>query len=940
MARRSYGVVLLAVLIICAMVMVSVSVMLSPTQSKAKLAVNEGWIAGQVTNGTGPIDNATVLYLLAAGAGQPLGAGWTNASGHYNLTVLGGVSYIVVVFHGAYYTAGGGAAPPVGGTATCDIVMNSIAPVVADVVLTGYVLDGSGNPVPGGNVAGYVLDPLNGGEGFPMYGNVTAINETTGRYTVNVIPGPIGGGVAALGVPGYGFIENQTHESLLSGNTYWLNITLSVPPSTDDATLSGVITDANTGSPLGDVVVTVETSNMFNGGRGYSNFTMTNTTGFYSMNVTNGTGRLFFQKTGYSNYQLENFHIGSGENLVVDATLVAISATIRGNVTDSITGLPIAAAQTFMMDSEGHFTMANTNASGQYVMDAFATSSAWVAAGANGYSRDIMMIEVHTGDNLWIDFGLTPLDSWLTGTITDILTGNPVQGAGVQLHGASFDANIQTNSSGGYNVTLLSGNYSIDINHPNYQPYHSSVQVSPGGNSYDAQMMPMNPAATTKLYGWVNDSESGTGLNGASVRVAMAPPYQSQTIMNSTNESGYYEIMVVPMLLQYVVTNNSHMHAQGFVNATGLSEVRLDIVLDPDPWGPNVTYTQSPTQNISWTNPTIIDATIVEKDPMQFVLAQFMFMNSSAGWSDYAIVKMMYDGFDPLANNGGFSLPYDQVGDTYTFHVEWNGQGDGGWLNNGSAQIYLASFRMTMGMEDYQGVRGLYTNSSMGTQEQGTAWFDNITGDFSFFSFDNGFSQMATPSDPTGVFSPQVSLLRVNDSNGMTMWMDRYPEGDWGVPGLKFVYNSTLPSGRYLTEAACQDFGNRGSGSGTFLTVDNDLPVADAGPDQTVSAGDVTSFDGTGSSDNVGIVNYTWIVDDGGTPVMLWGPNPTFTFLSPGEYNVTLTVTDGAGHTATDVVVIEVGQAIPEFPTIVLPISATIVMVALYRIRRTPEQDE
>jgi len=136
-----------------------------------------------------------------------------------------------------------------------------------------------------------------------------------------------------------------------------------------------------------------------------------------------------------------------------------------------------------------------------------------------------------------------------------------------------------------------------------------------------------------------------------------------------------------------------------------------------------------------------------------------------------------------------------------------------------------------------------------------------------------------------------------------------------------------------------QDFGNRGAGNVTFITVDNDPPVANAGSDQTVPAGQMMLFDGASSTDNVGVANYTWIIDNGGTPVTRWGPSPTFSFLTEGVYNVTLTVRDGAGHSSTDFMRVTVSAAIPEFPTVIVPISGMIMIIALVRIRRSRLQE-
>jgi PKD repeat protein len=64
--------------------------------------------------------------------------------------------------------------------------------------------------------------------------------------------------------------------------------------------------------------------------------------------------------------------------------------------------------------------------------------------------------------------------------------------------------------------------------------------------------------------------------------------------------------------------------------------------------------------------------------------------------------------------------------------------------------------------------------------------------------------------------------------------------------------------------------------------------------------GQTVQFVGSGSSDNVGIVNYTWSFTYGGETVLLYGVEPEFEFDIIGNYTVTLTVADEYGNTATD----------------------------------------
>ncbi|MBS7657034.1 PKD domain-containing protein [Candidatus Bathyarchaeota archaeon] len=94
-------------------------------------------------------------------------------------------------------------------------------------------------------------------------------------------------------------------------------------------------------------------------------------------------------------------------------------------------------------------------------------------------------------------------------------------------------------------------------------------------------------------------------------------------------------------------------------------------------------------------------------------------------------------------------------------------------------------------------------------------------------------------------------------------------------------------------------------------------PVADAGPDLTVNEDTTMVFDGSGSSDNKGIVSYVWTFTDV-VQKKLVGVSPEYVFENPGIYYVWLNVTDLGGNWNTDELVITVLDVTKPVPKVEL----------------------
>ncbi len=97
----------------------------------------------------------------------------------------------------------------------------------------------------------------------------------------------------------------------------------------------------------------------------------------------------------------------------------------------------------------------------------------------------------------------------------------------------------------------------------------------------------------------------------------------------------------------------------------------------------------------------------------------------------------------------------------------------------------------------------------------------------------------------------------------------------------------------------------------TVVAAPNALPIAEAGPDQTITAPTSSvNLDGSGSSDADGtIADYNWTLVSGPGSITINNANtakPSVIGLIPGTYVFQLTVTDNSGATATDQVNITV----------------------------------
>ncbi|MDO6718869.1 CotH kinase family protein [Psychrosphaera sp. 1_MG-2023] len=155
--------------------------------------------------------------------------------------------------------------------------------------------------------------------------------------------------------------------------------------------------------------------------------------------------------------------------------------------------------------------------------------------------------------------------------------------------------------------------------------------------------------------------------------------------------------------------------------------------------------------------------------------------------------------------------------------------------------------------------------------------------------------------------------------------------GDSNTDGIAELGGDSIPFddgfGEYLIQF------NAFTGAYTMFRTDkpNVAPTANAGPDLMVTVGESVQLDGSASSDQDGqIIQFVWSIGAEGETTIV-------EFVQTGVFEVTLTVTDEHGATATDKVTITV-NAIPDEPkksgSANLSFSVLLLLVLFVAVRR------
>jgi PKD repeat protein len=860
----------------------------SLTPAPARTVTLKGYLTN-ASNASQPVTVGHLLGMRMSMGGDPDYINWTvpNATGYYELMVLPGSVMAAVFDAPGYFPTMGPMSPLVTSPGDTAWINMSLRPFTGyNVNITGYVMH---SMVPLA-IQGATVRTYTDGPGFSM-SNVT---DATGYYKVQTIEGS--GGME---------VEAASYVSQRLGSMYFIgNMSQDFYLNPLNAGIHGYVLDADSGEPIPNA--TVYADSWVSGDLYQFNQTTSGPDGYYSLGLCGSNWWVAGQANGYGQ-QGENVNLLAGEDILHNITLVAESGTIRGIVTDWVTGLPIASA-TVRINGESTWqdNATITNASGYYEINCLPDNyeMTFIASGymwevSQGYS-----VVVGPDETVWINHSLDPATVQIFGTVTDALTHGPIDGAEITVASLSphypgyFRVAMSTSSAGNYSMMVAfdEGWSMVMAEHPAYETYQDLVSIPDVvWVECNISMLPFGAIDTYTLQGYVNDSLTYLPIDMAYVEAMFGMSYGNSTFTNST---GFYSMELPIVELNVRASANGHLPSE-VTSAPGSTGevVWLNFTLDSHLEPPLLAGSVDPNASVSIHNHANVSVDIVEP---YFNSASLNFMRVTER-TEYYVWAEYLEGYYAGLMFG--MLMGDLVGSEITPGHWWIGLPD--WDTTSEDLIMLTDGTGAWEALDsywwdaFRGIIGVYGNYVNGTMMfpmSADALFDSATGVFLGMDMGGGNPDPWTASDPTGSFWMSRNHIQFNLTDGTIMNSMDMDTAHLATLTMSLDTPSvTYPSSEYVALFSVVDVAQNRNYTFELFTVDNDAPVADAGAGQTEIVGLPVTLDASASTDNGQLVNYTWSIEDGATQT-LWGAVVDYTFTTVGNHTVTVTVTDAAGY--------------------------------------------
>lgn len=428
-------------------------------------------------------------------------------------------------------------------------------------------------------------------------------------------------------------------------------------------------------------------------------------------------------------------------------------------------------------------------------------------------------------------------------------------------------------------------------------------------------LMPTAMAAGERIEGKVTEAGTGDPLEDFEIFVEWIdhPGYGTGA---HTDANGDY-FVDLPGAGDYLIAflNDTWSGVNIYLTIADAEVVtNLDYEAVPDMTQPMITNIEKGiTDGISTINPTTINVTVGEGFLRNVEFEVYRYLDQGDITSNVSFIR----GFSTRGQTNtppGVTVEYctmvEQSPGVNTSEIMFDGTTMGAWFGDGTDTWWstLSEWNDTtlMGFSYYE-------NDTIGA---------NVNYTFPIFNKTTGaFEDLMLYNETTGVgfvdLSDLTGKLQLVQSTRYMVWGNIDPFTDRGQINVTpmidladiqpIVVDDVLSSGHYMINLLTQDFGGQEMYDFWNITVDNGPPVADAGENITVKQFEEVMFNGSASTDDMGIVNYTWNISG----VEVYGWNGTLVPDTIGLYEVNLTVADLGLWTSMDTMYLNVTDGTP-----------------------------
>lgn len=484
-----------------------------------------------------------------------IGSVITDSNGNYMVNGLPPGSYTVVVSAPNYTTETVAAMIENGQTTTVNVTLNEDPGT-----LTGFVRDTNNNPIAGGSVTVQIST----GSGIIV---ATTVTEPDGSYSVqNLAPGNYTVVAAASN------FQAATQGVTISSNaTSIVNFNLSADPGS----ISGIVTNTQTGTPITGVNVQVR---IVDSSGAVISTVLTDENGQY---VVNGLAPgIYTVVVTAPNFQANAATVQVSSNQTIDGSIALQPdpGQITGTVVDSVGGNPIPGASVSIVNSSGTIiTTVLTDPNGGFMAGGLAPDNYTVNVFANDFQNGTVGALVSSGQTTPVSVSLEPNPGFITGTVSPIVPSTIVQLRDV--NNVLIDS-VVTNQDGTFSFNNLTpATYTVLASASNYSTAQAGISVLASQTTTVDLILVPNPGSVS---GVVTDN-LGNPVGNAIVQI-----YDQNNILigsGFTDSSG-----------QYIVGNLPSGSFNVVVNSPGFGQVITGINIDvgQDLTGVNISLTPNP----------------------------------------------------------------------------------------------------------------------------------------------------------------------------------------------------------------------------------------------------------------------------------------------------------------------------------------------------------